>query len=144
MCITVLLYGVFFGHPLYHVHFLFIIGIYEPVIDNDIQEYDFDVDLYGKKPRQSIRKQYVLTTKKTTKAIRTFGRKMTPHEMNVIYNIQGSTIVLARTEDVKFGSKGISRYVNDVLYDIKGSTVLKILIADCIWSIDFIKSRIKK
>lgn len=114
------------------------------IIDNDIQEYDFDVDLYGKKPRQSIRKQYVLTTKKATKAIRTFGRKMTPHEMNIIYNIQGSTIVLARTEDVKFGSKGISRYVNDVLYDIKGSTVLKILIADCIWSIDFVKSRIKK
>ena len=31
MCITVLLYGVFFGHPLYCVHFLFLIGVFVPV-----------------------------------------------------------------------------------------------------------------
>ena len=46
MCITVLLYGVFFGHPLYHVHFLFIIGIYEPVIDNDIQDIAISTNNY--------------------------------------------------------------------------------------------------
>lgn len=110
---------------------------------NELLNIDFDVDLYGKKPIGSIKKTYILTTKKVKKSVKTFGRKMIPHEMNIIYNIQGNAIALAKTEDVKFGSKGIRKYTEDVLYDIKGSTVVKIVISDVIWFIEFIKSRIR-
>lgn len=113
------------------------------MLSGDILSYDFDVDLYGKKPTGAISREYILTTKKTKKPVLSFGRKMVPQEANAINQISGEDIVLAKTKNVKFGSKGIRRYVNDVLYDIKGSTVLKILITDAMWAKAFIKSRTK-
>ena len=109
-----------------------------------LESYNFDVDLYGKKPQVSITKPYVMTTKRTKGFVMSFGRKMVPHEMNVIYMIPGKGLFLAKREDIHFGSKGYCRYLDDLLYDIKGSTVLKILISDAIWSKDFVKSRLKK
>lgn len=110
----------------------------------DLMGYDFDVDLYGKKPQASITKPFVLTTKKTKGYVKSYGRKMVPQEMNIIRGISGTGLFLAKREDIHFGSKGLRRYVDDMLYDIKGSTVLKILISDVMWSKDFVKSRVKK
>lgn len=109
-----------------------------------LRKYDFTVDLYGKKPLQSVTTPYILTTKKSKGAILSFGRKMVPQELNVISSIKGKSVAFTKTSDVHFGTKGFRKYVDDLLYDIKGSTVLKILISDIIWSKDFIKSRRKK
>lgn len=113
-------------------------------LSSELRAYDFDVDLYGKKPQASITKPYVLTTKKTRHVVKLYGRKMVPHEMNIVNTIPGESIYLASKEDLHFGSKGVGKYIDDLLYDIKGSTVLKILISDAMWCKDFIKSRIRK
>lgn len=110
----------------------------------ELEKYDFEVDIYGKKAKANIKGQYALTTHKTRNNVQTWGRKMVPQEMNVIYGIEGNEIRLCKKEDVKYGSKGLSNYICDVLYDIKGSSVLKILISDAIWAFTFAKSRLKK
>lgn len=104
----------------------------------------FDTDLYGKKAAVNLTQEYVLTTHKVKSSAMTWGRKMTPHEMNVISSIPGKEISLTRREDVKTGGKGLRRYTSDILYDIKGSTVLKVFLADLMWMFAFIKSRLKK
>ena len=122
----------------------FVPAVLKKMLSGDILSYEFDVDIYGKKPMEAISSEYILTTKKAKSSVLSFGRKMVPQEANVINNIQGTDIVLAKVSEVKFGSKGFKRYVNDVLYDIKGSTVIKILIADAMWAKAFVKSRVKK
>lgn len=109
-----------------------------------LSRYSFDVDLYGKKGKSNVTQEYLLTTHKAKSAVLSWGRKMVPHELNIVYDIVGDEIVLAKREDIKYGSKGLSRYKDDVLYDIKGSSVLKIVISDMIWGYAAIKARIKK
>lgn len=121
----------------------FVPDVLRNMLSGQILAYDFDVDIYGKKPACAISRQYVLTTKRVRNSIMSFGRKMVPQEANIINRIAGTDIFLAKVGDVKFGSKGLTRYVNDVLYDIKGSTVLKIVIADAMWAKAFVKSRMK-
>lgn len=65
-----------------------------------LTDYNYEVDLYGRK--ESFVKDFVLTTKSCAKYIMGFERSMKPHELNVIYNIQGKEIFLARKEDVLF------------------------------------------
>ena len=112
----------------------------QPALDS----YAFDTDLYGKKAAVNLTQEYVLTTHKVKSSAMTWGRKMTPHEMNVINSIPGKEISLTRREDVKTGGKGLRRYTSDILYDIKGSTVLKVFLADLMWMFALIKSRPKK
>ncbi len=119
----------------------FVPSFLKKVISKDMQNFDFDVDLYGKKERRNLANPFVLTTRKASSSTMSFGRKMVPQEANIINGVQGNEIVLAKVEDVKFGSKGLKKYIDDVLYDIKGSTVLKVIISDVMWSRAFIKSR---
>jgi len=79
--------------------------------NRSIKGYDFETDLYGLKRFLEIRKPYILTTQKSRKPLKTFGRKLKPHEMNVFLNIPGDDIVLARREDVKaFNQQNIIKY----------------------------------
>ncbi|MBU9725172.1 glycosyltransferase family A protein [Diplocloster modestus] len=110
----------------------------------ELQTYDFEMDLYGKKQPGDIHKKFLLTVRKSRVPLKSYGRKMVPQEMNIIYGIEGHVFVLSETKDVLFRSRSFRKLVSDVLYDIKGSTVLKIVLADIIWSISFIKSRLHK
>ncbi|MBW1819508.1 MAG: hypothetical protein JRJ60_20400, partial [Deltaproteobacteria bacterium] len=65
----------------------------------DLSVYDFEVDLYGQKDIGKVKKEYILTSKKARKAIKTFGKKLKPIELNMACDIAGSDIVLAKTSD---------------------------------------------
>ncbi len=109
-----------------------------------ISKYDFTTDFYGLKCRNQILSDYILTCRKSFHPIMKYGRKMIPHEANVIYDITDiDGFCLSKTNDVSFKKKSIKMYTKDVLYDVKGSTVLKIFINDIIWLRNFTKNRLK-
>jgi hypothetical protein len=68
--------------------------------NTSLSEYDFEVDLYGTKPANSITKPYLLTIKPCKNPIISFARALKPHEINIFFNLQGEDIHLCRTEDV--------------------------------------------
>jgi hypothetical protein len=65
-----------------------------------LQKYDFEVDLLGTKPIQSIKKEYVLTTRKVSSSIITFANMLVPFEMNVLMGLEGNEIALALKSEV--------------------------------------------
>ncbi|MCB2220091.1 MAG: glycosyltransferase [Bacteroidetes bacterium] len=79
-----------------------------------LTEYDFEVDLYGKKDYYS--KPYILTTRPVKKSIRSFERSMKPHEMNVIMKVEGSEIFLAKKEDVIVREPTIPEFSKEFAY----------------------------
>ena len=70
-----------------------------------LNDYDFEVDLYGQK--EILSKEFVVTSKHCKKRICGYERAMKPAELNIIYNIPGNELSLARSEDVIFNSKTI-------------------------------------
>ncbi len=79
-----------------------------------LEGYDYDVDLYGKKDYLS--KPYVLTTRPVKQFIKGFERSMKPHEMNVIMNIKGEEIFLAKREDVDMREPNITEFSREFAY----------------------------
>lgn len=65
-----------------------------------LKEYDFHVDLYGLMRKLEMHKEYILTIKKCKNPILTFARDLKPHEMNVLYDIQGGYIALCKVDDL--------------------------------------------
>ncbi len=89
-----------------------------------LNDYDFEVDLFGQK--EFFSKEFVLTSKQCKKRIYGYERAMKPTELNIIYNIPGNELSLARSEDLIFSSKtiedlifksmSIEKFINDHNY----------------------------
>ena len=79
-----------------------------------LAEYDFEVDLYNKK--ESFSKDYILTSKSCNNPVMSFAREMKPIEMNIIYNISGSDLVLAKREDVTIKSLNMDEFEDEYAY----------------------------
>ena len=69
-------------------------------LNNELAGIDFEVDLYGMKNINDISSEYVITTQTVKKSVSSFGRKLKPHELNVIENIEGNEIRLSLTRDM--------------------------------------------
>lgn len=65
-----------------------------------LNDFNYEVDLYGRK--DSFIADFVLTTKPCAKTVLSFERSLKPHELNIIYNLKGEEIFLAKKEDVLF------------------------------------------
>ena len=59
---------------------------------------DVTIDLRGLRPPKTITTEFVVTTRSTSAAIRSWGAQMHPLEQNLISNVTGTAISLARTE----------------------------------------------
>jgi hypothetical protein len=67
----------------------------------DLNGFDFTTDLYGMKENTSVNSEYILTTTPCRSAIKTYGRELKPHELNVINSLEGSSISLAEKGNCK-------------------------------------------
>jgi hypothetical protein len=68
-----------------------------------LQGYDYEVDLYGEKPPDHLRREFILTSKRCRDPLLGFGKQAWPHEANVIDELQGQEICLCRKEDLRLG-----------------------------------------
>lgn len=50
---------------------------------------DFEVDLYGMKSAEDSGKDLMLSSRKCSRPLKSFGREMMPHEMNILSDIPG-------------------------------------------------------
>lgn len=85
---------------------------------SDIDEYDFETDLYGMKDLDAISKPYILSVKKCFTAVKTYALELKPMELNIIENIPGGEISLAKKDnfsDITFLEK---IYKKDKLKDL--------------------------
>lgn len=97
------------------------------LISPDLASYDFEVDFYGTKDLNKVRKEFLITSKKFSgNPIRSFGRSFKPHEMNVVFGNEGSTFHLIRKEDaITEPFRMIDSTRNSYYYDIPEFLLLK-------------------
>lgn len=80
--------------------------------------YDFEVDLFGEKPKELFT-DFVLTTQKARKAERDFGANMKPLVQNVLYEMEGKGIVLCKKEELLSKEKNRFLYLNTASLQLK-------------------------
>ena len=68
---------------------------------DELNAYEYEVDLYGIKPIDRLEKKYVLTTRRGRQAELTFSSKMKPLVNNIIYGIGGKEIGLYRVSNIE-------------------------------------------
>jgi hypothetical protein len=71
------------------------------ILNPSLKEFDFEVDLYGSKNLENIDKEWILSTFPGNKIMQQYALKMKPHELNIIYNIEGNGIYLTSKQGIK-------------------------------------------
>jgi len=68
-------------------------------LNQDLSQYDFEVDLYGSKPANLLKtKPYALTTRSCRQSLQSYKRETKPHETGVLMNMPGHEIHLCDTK----------------------------------------------
>lgn len=68
-----------------------------------LRDLDYAVDLYATKTPANLRAEFVLTSRPGRRALKTFGRTLWPHEMNVVEETPGRDLSLCRRADLRWG-----------------------------------------
>jgi hypothetical protein len=77
--------------------------------------YDFEVNLYGDKKIADIRKEMILSRIPGTRNILKFDRVMKPHELNIIFNLKGDRIFLAKRNEL-LSINHTDAFIDDLVY----------------------------
>lgn len=83
-------------------------------LTDKLKDFDFEVDLYGRK--DSYSKPYVITGRPVRNAIFQYEKSMKPHEMNVIMDIRGEDISLAKIDDVIMAPQTMKGFLSEFAY----------------------------
>jgi hypothetical protein len=85
--------------------------------------YEISVDLYGMKTISSLNSEYIVTSKECVDYIKSYGRKMKPHEVNIIECIEGNNIFFTKKSCVnknfdflRYRSKMLSDFQKNYFY----------------------------
>lgn len=85
-------------------------------LNPELNNYNFVMDTRGLHSYYGT--EYTLTSRKTTHAVKTFGKRFRPVETNVILNCKGNGLSLSKVEDIIYDSNFEKHYiVNDVLHN---------------------------
>ena len=104
-------------------------------LTDQLRNYDYAVDLYATKSQSNLRTEYVLTSRRCARPIKSFGKSRWPLEANVIEPVPGADIHLCRTEDVRWdGLSRLMTWYGNTDFFARGrtprlSTVLKLMLA---------------
>lgn len=69
-------------------------------MNRKLETYDFEMDLYGTKNLSKISSEFIITSKKSSNPIMSFGRALKPHDMNILTGIRGNEFVLTEIKNV--------------------------------------------
>jgi len=89
----------------------------------ELEDYDFEVDLYGMKNKREVILDYIITTQYLSCSVRSFGRNLKPHEHNICENISGDEIYFGLKKNMinygaflRYRTKLNQNYVNTHSY----------------------------
>jgi hypothetical protein len=85
----------------------------------ELQPYDFQVNLYGDKEPEAIKSKYVLSKIPGKTNVKCFNLVMKPHELNVLFNIEGDKLFLCEVKDLLKEDHKI-RFVENIIYHYRG------------------------
>lgn len=88
--------------------------------DDQLKNYDFEVDLYGSKKLEYIDKKYLLSTKKCSNPIYQYSYKLKPHEENILEGISEAPLIINFGETVDFIAKNNFFYLQVFYSTISG------------------------
>ncbi len=103
-------------------------------LNQALSDFDFEVNLYGDKNLEDIKKEYVLSRSAGTQNIKQFNLVMKPHELNVIFNTDGDKIFLSKKESIK-ALKDDDIFIEDLVYFYRRLFSLKEIIKIIIYKI---------
>lgn len=92
------------------------------------QGYDTNIDLYGLKGEDEEKKYWLSAEFKPYKKVKSFGLRSKPHEMNVLYNINGDEIYLYDRSGFCTDKKKTEFNINKFIYYFDGSVDKRFLI----------------
>lgn len=94
-------------------------------LEHVLETKDICIDLYETKGKDYSNHRYILTTKHLNyKIIQSFSLNLRPHEMNIVWNIEGDDIFLY---DRKYAEKNKNKKKNRILYDFAGQNSVRAL-----------------
>jgi hypothetical protein len=76
--------------------------------------YDYEMDIYGTKPLEKIKKPYLISTQPSVHCLKSWDRCMKPAEVNIIEEIEGNCIRMGETSG--FITKPTRYTLDDLLY----------------------------
>lgn len=85
-------------------------------LSSGLEDYDFEMDLYGLKDPRSISKPYMITSKPSRNPMKGYKRALKPHEMNIIFDLRGDEFSLCRKNDVLLDENNYDRKLADYKY----------------------------
>jgi hypothetical protein len=106
-------------------------------LNPELTDYIFDVDLYGDKDIELLKeKPWALSYKKGKHIVRSFDLRMKPHELNIIFKIDGNKIFLSDTPTMS-DKQSSDVFLDFWFYYFRGAMHMK----EIVW---FINHKIKK
>ena len=75
-------------------------------LNPDLRDFDFTMDLNGTKRKSIIQTLFVITRRKSTNTIQSFGLEMRPPELNVIFKTPGDFFNLSNMDFINWKSPG--------------------------------------
>lgn len=104
-------------------------GFFENIRLSDFIEKEYgiknvELDLFGVKDKK-YNGDFVLTTKifRNVPVVKTFGLKLRPHELNILFDIPGNEIFLYDVRNIRISTKSnnlLRMQMNHIKYDLKG------------------------
>ena len=98
------------------------------IFGKKLKNFNYEVDLYGTKDVNKIKRAYILTIRKSKSPIFTYSCQLKPKEMNIICDVNGEDIVLSKKGDVIASKLKIHSKEFEYYYEKKGIKELFIIL----------------
>lgn len=87
----------------------------------DIENEELCTDLYGKKKNREKKRYWLTSLDADYKIVKSFGLHLRPHELNIIFGIEGSELFLYDTQKIEKNKRIKNKFLEarSTLYDIK-------------------------
>jgi glycosyltransferase involved in cell wall biosynthesis len=83
-----------------------------------LSQYDYEMDIYGTKPLDKVRKHYLISTRKSSQPLQSWDQCMKPAETNIIEGIKGDKIRFGETADFDMEGTMLTREIYLYYFDL--------------------------
>ena len=105
------------------------------LLNPELDLYDFEIDLYALRQKKNLSKEHTLSIRKAKTFEKSYGYVMKPVEQNIIENVIGGGIYLAKTNQFKFSRLNDAKIKRDLFFFYNEGITKKFLLKSFILGI---------